>query len=273
MRITRRKRATVASAALALAGMVMLAGQATAASAAPQGQYFGQYTCSSGILEPGSYSSVVVIGNCSLTDFGTVQISGVLRVAHDATFNAQTNGTLIVDGNFSSGTNSITDIGCNTVSVGPPCTTDSSDVIMGDVYSDHSLEMNFHNVTVEGSYEVNSPSDDYPNNTDCSMTDPSGEPDFMTFEDGSVAGNFTYSDVYTCWMGLLRAHIGGSVFILNNRTNTTVPGIAYNSPELATNVINGKLVCTGNDPKPTFGDSHGKPNIARKGKFGQCKHL
>jgi hypothetical protein len=271
MRITTRKRAAVASAALALAGMVMLAGQATAASAAPQGKYFGQYTCSSGILEPGSYSSVVIIGNCSLTDLGTVQISGVLRVAHDATFNAQTNGTLIVDGNFSSGTNSITDIGCNTALVGSPCTTDTDDVIMGDVYSDHSLEMDFQNVTVGGSYEVYAADDSYPDNTGCTMTDPSGEPDFMTFEAGSVAGNFTYDGIYTCSMSLLRAHIGGSVYVLSNRTNATLPGFANRSPELAVNVISGKLVCTGNKPKPTLG--HGKPNIARKGKFGQCKHL
>jgi hypothetical protein len=273
MRITRRRRAAISSAALALAGMAMLTSAATGASAAPAGQHYGQYDCSSGILQPGVYSAVVVTGYCTLTEFGTVEISSVLRVAHDATLNAQTDGTLIVDGNFSSGTNSITMIGCNTKSVGPPCTTNSQDVIMGDVYSDHSLEMDFHNVSVGGSYTVYAADQDYPNNTLCTMTDPTGTPDFMTFEDGSVAGSFTYNGVETCWMGLFRTHVGGSVYVLNNRTDTLVPGIAFDSPEIATNVINGKLECKGNSPKPTFGDSHGKPNVAKKGKFDQCKNL
>jgi hypothetical protein len=74
-------------------------------------------------------------------------------------------------------------------------------------------------------------------------------------------------------MGLFRTHIGGNAYILDNRTDTLVPGIAFDSPEIATNVINGKLICEGNYPKPTFGDSHGKPNVARGGKLDQCAHL
>jgi hypothetical protein len=272
MRITRKRGAAVSSAALALAGMAVLAIPASAASAAPD-RYYGQFVCASGILEPGSYSSIVVTGLCTLTEFGTVNDSGVFRVAHDAKFNGQTDGQLVVDGDFSTGTNSITDLGCNTVSVGPPCTTDSDDVVMGNVYSDHPLEMDFHNVNVGGYYKVYSPQDDYPNNVLCSMTDLNGTPDFMTFEDGSVGGSFTYQDVDTCWMGLFRTHIGGNAYILDNRTDTLVPGIAFDSPEIATNVINGKLICEGNYPKPTFGDSHGKPNVARGGKLDQCAHL
>lgn len=253
----------------------MTASPATAASAAPQGHYYGQYTCSSGMLEPGVYTSVLVTGLCNLADFGTVVINGDLRVAHGQKFNAVTDGTLIVYGSFYSGTNSITDIGCNTVSVGPPCTTDSDDVIMGDVSSDHPLEMSFHNVSVGGDYEVYAADQDYPDNTGCTHTDLTETPDYMTFEDGSVAGNFTYDGVYTCWMGLFRTHVGGSVYVLNNRTNATVPGIAFTSPAIATNWIDGKLICKGNFPPPTLGSTHGhgKPNIAKQGKFDQCKHL
>jgi hypothetical protein len=39
-------------------------------------------------------------------------------------------------------------------------------------------------------------------------------------------------------------------------------------------VITGALYCTGSSyPKPSFGDSRGKPKIALHGKFGQCKKL
>jgi hypothetical protein len=270
MRITRRRRVGISSAALALAGLAML-GPAMSASAAPQHNY-GQYTCSSGILRPGVYSSVLVTGFCTLTNFGTVTVNGNLRVAQSATFNAVTDGTLVVYGDFWSGTNSIADIGCNKVSVGPPCTTNSNDVIGGNVYSDHALELSWHNVHVGSWVHVYSNAG-YPDNTNCQQTDPTGTPDYFTFEDGSVNGNFVYQGLRTCWLGMFRDVIHGDVFIYNNRTNTTVPGIAFDSPELATNVITGALYCTGNYPKPTFGDSHGKPNIALHGKFGQCKNL
>jgi hypothetical protein len=270
MRITQRRRVGISSAALALAGLAMLS-PAVSASAAPMMNY-GQYTCSSGILEPGTYISVRVTGYCTLTDFGTVVINGDLRVAHNATFNAVTDGTLVVYGSFYSGTESISDIGCNTVSVGPPCTTDSDDVIEGHVYSDHALEMSWHNVSVGSWYKVWA-NNGVADNVNCQKTDPTGTPDYFTFEDGSVNGDFTYQGLDTCWLGLFRTHIHGNLFVYDNHTNTTVPGIAFDSPEIATNFITGAMYCTGNYPNPTFGDSHGKPNVAQHGLFGQCKHL
>ena len=38
-------------------------------------------------------------------------------------------------------------------------------------------------------------------------------------------------------------------------------------------MITGALYCTGSYPKPSFGDSRGKPKIALHGKFGQRKKL
>jgi hypothetical protein len=256
-----------------MAGLAMIASPALAVTSAPNDLVpYGQLDCRAGPIEPGTYISILVIGNCSLTNFGTVVVNGDFRVAHDAKFNGVSDGTLIVDGSFFSGTDSITDIGCNTVSVGPPCTTDSDDVIMGNAYSDNAYEVSFHDVTV-GGWFLAIGQNDYSNNVDCSQLDQTGTPDYFTFEDGSVGGNFTYQGNHTCWMGLFRTHVGGSVNIYDNLTNTTVPGIAFDSPEIATNVIHGKLNCNGNYPPPTFGDSHGKPNIAKGGKFGQCKKL
>jgi hypothetical protein len=273
MKITSRRRVRLSAAALATAGLAMIASPALAATAAPQHLApYGQLTCGAGPIEPGTYTSILVTGNCWLTDFGTVVVNGDLRVAHDAKFNAVTAGTLVVDGSFFSGTNSITDIGCNVKSVGPPCTSNSSDVVMGNVYSDNALEMSWHSVTVGGWYDIVG-RNQYTDNTDCSQTDPTGTPDYFTFEDGSVGGNFSYDGNRTCWMGLFRTHVGGNVYILHNHTNTTVPGIKFDSPEIATNTIAGSLNCSGNTPPPTFGDSKGKPNKAAKGKFGQCKNL
>jgi len=273
MRITRRRRARLSSLALAAAALALVAGPATASVAAPKDLVpYGQLDCRSGPIEPGVYISILVIGNCWLTDFGTVQINGDFRVAHDAKFNGATNGTMIVDGNFYGGTNSIITLGCNVKSVGPPCMTNTPDVIDGFAYVDNALEVSMHSVTVHGDYLMIGEKD-YSNNVDCSQLDLTGTPDYFTFEDGSVGGKFTYLGNHTCWMGLFRSHIKGTVSVSANLTNTTIPGIAFDSPEIASNVIGGKLSCFNNFPPPTFGDSHGKPNIAKMGKTGQCKKL
>jgi hypothetical protein len=262
MRITSRRRAAASSAALALAGMAMLTIPASAASAAPS-QYFGQYVCSSGVLEPGAYSSIVVTGLCNLTAFGTVVDLGVFRVAHEGTFLGMTGGQLVVDGKFSTGTNSVTQLG------GPG----SDDVLMGDVYSDHSLEMDFQDVRVLGDYTVYSADQDYPDNTSCSMTDPNGYPDIMSFGNGSVRGNFVYDGVLTCRMNLSRSRIGGNASVLANKTNVHTPGLGSKSLVVEGNYIGGKLVCNNNVPSPSLGVTGGKPNHAAMGKFGQCAHL
>jgi hypothetical protein len=132
--------------------------------------------------------------------------------------------------------------------------------------------VSFHSVTVGGDYLMIGKKD-YSNNVDCSNLDLTGTPDFFTFEDGWVGGRLVYQGNHTCWMGLFRDHIKGNVSVSANLTSTTIPGIAFDSPEIASNVIDGKLSCYNNFPPPTFGDSHGKPNIVKKGKFGQCRKL
>ena len=273
MRITRRRRSRLSALAVAAAGLTVMASPAVAATSGPHDLVpYGQLDCRSGPIEPGVYISILVIGSCWLTDFGTVEINGDFRVAHDAKFNGATNGTFIDDGNFYAGTNAIVTLGCNVKSVGPPCTTNTPDVIKGLAYVDNALEMSAHSVTVDGNY-VMVGEKDYSNNVDCSQLDLTGTPDYFTFEDGSVGGNFTYLGNHTCWMGLFRSHIKGTVSVSANLTNTTIPGIAFDSPEIASNVIGGKLSCFNNFPAPTFGDSHGKPNIAKGGKTGQCRKL
>jgi hypothetical protein len=247
---------------MALAGMVMLASPATAATAAPQLSNYGQLTCSSGIIEPGVYISILVIGNCSLTDFGTVIINGDLRVAHDASFNAVSGATLIVDGSFYSGTYSTTQIGCNVKLPNSGCTNNSSDVIWGDVYSDNPLTMSFNNVQVGGWYEVLS-KDAYPDNTNCQLQDAYGNAGNMAFANGSVGGDFTFLDLHTCWLSLSNNKIGGNVLIRGNKLS--------NNATVGSNWISGKLTCLYNIPGVSLGKN--LKNTAKKGKFAQCKKL
>jgi len=77
-----------------------------------------------------------------------------------------------------------------------------------------------------------------------------------------------YQGLRTPWLGMLRVHLQQP-----DHGPRRCRGIAFDSPELAPNVITGALYCTGSYPKPSFGDSRGKPNIALHGKFGQRKKL
>jgi hypothetical protein len=263
MRITRRRRAGISTVVTALAGLALLASPATAASAAPQLSNYGQLTCSSGFIEPGVYISILVIGNCSLTDFGTVIVNGDLRVADDASFNAVTGGTLIVDGSFYSGSYSDTDIGCNVKLKNSGCTSNSNDVIWGNVYSDNALEMSFNNVQVGGWYEAVTAGDAYPNNTTCQLQDSNGNAGFMAFANGSVGGSFTWLHMHTCWMSLSNNKIGGNVHITGNRTGS--------KPTIGSNWIGGGLWCVRNQPGPVLGNN--LKNQAKHGKYGQCAKL
>lgn len=268
MNFSRLRRSGVTLAALALTGSGLILAQSAAASALSF-HHFGRTICNYGTVRPGVYASLTVHGFCTLTDQGTVIVQTNLTVGPTATFWGVTNGTLLVRGNASVGYGGTLDIGCNTLSVGPPCTVDTPDVIDGSVTGDRAKEVVFHSTGVKGSFSMVGSSTD----TSCTATDPFGGPAYYDFEDGTVLGNLTFTDVSTCWLGVFRTFVGGNMVLTGNMTNTTVPGIAYDSPELATNVIVGALDCTGNVPNPTFGDSHGKPNHAGGGKHGQCRKL
>ncbi len=269
MRTTKMRRAGISSVAVALAGLAMLVIPSTIASAAPSVHNQHETTCSSGYVFPGIYTSLLVIGSCQLTDIGTVVVLGDLQVGVDATFNGITNGRLVVYGDVQVDEGGTMDLGCNVRSFGLPCVINTHDVVYQGVYAHNPLEMVWHSTTVHGNYEIRGSID----NTNCQQTDSFGQPDYFTFEDGSVTGNLHYIGLHTCWLGLFRTRVRHNVVVDDNRTNTTIPGIAGDSPELASNLIVGGLYCSGNIPPPTFGDSHGRPNVALRGKFGQCEHL
>jgi hypothetical protein len=221
MRITRRRRARLSSLALAAAGLTIMASPAVAATSGPHDLVpYGQLDCRSGPIEPGVYISILVIGNCWLTDFGTVEINGDFRVAHDAKFNGATNGTFIDDGNFYAGTNAVVTLGA--ISSRSDRRARRIRRMSSRALSTQTTRsrMSWHNVTVDSNYLMIGEKD-YSNNVDCSQLDLTGTPDFFTFEDGSVGGNVTYQGNHTCWMGLFRNHIKGTVSVSANLTNTT----------------------------------------------------
>jgi hypothetical protein len=241
---------------MAIAGLAMFASPALAATSAPKDLVpYGQLDCRSGPIEPGTYISILVIGRCWLTDFGVVFVNGDFRVAHDATFTSQNGGTMIVGGNFWSGTNSFTDMG----------QPGSDDVVMGNVYSDNPYEMLWQDMTVGGWYYIVG-QNGYSDNTGCSQPGPSGAPATVTFEGGSVASYFTYQGNMSCNMALLHSRVGGNVDYYGNTVGSS-PG----SLVVGGNKIGGSLNCGSNSQAPVLGGA-GR-NFVRGRANGQCKKL
>jgi hypothetical protein len=256
MRITTWRRACLSSVAMAMAGLAIIVSPATAASAAPNDLVpYGQMDCRSGPIEPGTYTSILVIGRCWLTNFGTVFVNGDFRVAHDATFTSQNGGTLIIGGNFWSGTDSFTDMG----------QAGSDDVVMGNVYSDNPYEMLWQDTTVGGWYYVVG-QNGYSDNTNCSQEGPSGNPATVSFEGGSVASYFTYSGNMSCNMALLHSKVAGNVDYYGNTVNSRPGSLAVGG-----NWIGGSLNCGSNSQTPVLGGA--KKNVVKGKANGQCKKL
>jgi len=89
-------------------------------------------------------------------------------------------------------------------------------------------------------------------------------PVFSDYEDNSIGGNLTVQDVATCWMGIIRNTIGGTVEDLSN--SFTDP----DANEVHTNQIGGGISCEGNSPQVQFGDGHAVQNRVHGGAVGEC---
>lgn len=73
--------------------------------------------------------------------------------------------------------------------------------------------------------------------------------------------------VHSCWFGLIRSQIGGSVRIAHNRMGDP------DAMEIVTNTIAGNLACFDNVPHAQVGDSGGAPNVVGGQKRGECRSL
>ena len=94
-----------------------------------------------------------------------------------------------------------------------------------------------------------------------------GSPAYATFEDTSVGGNVRIAEMQTCWLGFFRTTVNGNV---RYHENTTVDP---DGNEVDTNVVQGNLACTDNNPAAQVGDSGGFPNVAFGKATGECASL
>jgi hypothetical protein len=91
-----------------------------------------------------------------------------------------------------------------------------------------------------------------------------GFPPYSGIFDGKVGGNVVVTDLDTCWWGMFRTNVGGSVI------NTHITNDDPDGNEVNTNVIHGSLVCLNDTPAIQFGDGNGQPDKVGGAAIGQC---
>lgn len=237
------------------AAVVLALGVAgSAAVAAPS----GAYTCTGGTIPAGSYSGLIVTGQCAFGP-GSVTIAGNVRVEPGAILNDHAGSPATsahITGNVQVGTGAV--LGLGTYAPGP---THDVAVVDGNIVAHSPASLYVSRATVHGNLVSNGGGDPVRN---------------FPIKDDMIDGNLIVQGWSGLWLGVIRDTVGGNVIVANTAgTQTGEPpfeGIP-DSTEVATNVIAGNLICHGNAPSAQIGDSGGSPNVVGGNKLGECAGL
>jgi len=239
---------------LALAvGVVALLWPAAAGAAT----HHGNVTCHGGTLHAGTYRSLRITGFCTLPGSGTVTVRHGVVVTRTGLFNAATPATLVVWGDVTVQHRGIAAIGCSP-DVG--CKELGADVIHGSVRAFRAWATIIHATTVGGDVTIRGGG----RTMDCTKLAPFGAPFYSVVEDATVGGNLVIRRLHSCWLGVIRNHVGGSVRLIGNRFGDP------DAMEIVTNHVAGNLACFNNNPAAQVGDSQGDQNIVLGQKRGEC---
>jgi hypothetical protein len=233
------------------------AGSSAVASAAT---HHGSVTCRGGTIQNGTYRSLRITGFCSLKASGHVTVRGNVVVTGTGLFNAATPVTLVVKGDVTVRHRGVAAIGCSP-DVG--CAALGADVIRGSLHASRAWATIVHGTSIGGDAVIRGGG----RTEDCSVTAPFGAPYYSVVEDSSVGGNLVVRGLHTCWFGVIRDTVGGSVRLVGIRLGDP------DADEVVTNTIGGNLACFDNNPAPQVGDSQGQPNVVGGQKRGQCAGL
>jgi hypothetical protein len=260
-------------------------------SAARGGWFDDVYNCRGGDVPPGTYTWVVITGQC-YAPVGTVTVRHDLTVAPGALLDAVTPGdpaagpvvpaTVFIGGNVFVGPGAVLLFGCspNISCSSPPGIT--NDRIGGNITGWGALGIVVHSTSIGGSVSVVGGG----GGVNCNTTPPTppsvatapvpwsedasldNTPVYTDFEDNSIGGNLNISGLQSCWLGSLREQVGGSVSISNNTLADP------DAVEVGSNLISGNMNCFGNSAGGVstvqYGDSGASPNLVGGWASGQC---
>jgi hypothetical protein len=244
--------------------------------AGPQGVTGGSrlaaaYTCDGGSIETGTYSSLTVAGPCAL-DSGSVTVQHSVTILSGGALLAAFGGSnLTVGQDLNVQPNGVLVLGCEPeafICFNDPDQTAGTlmthHVIGGDLNANGALAVLVHNTAIHGNAIVSGGG----GGVNCdSQAILQGSPAYAAFEDNVIGRDAVITNWQSCWLGFIRNTVSGNV---NFQQNVSFDPDAN---EVVTNVISGKLNCSGNSPAPQVGDSEGNLNPVSRGATGQCVPL
>ncbi|HEY7257670.1 MAG TPA: hypothetical protein VH459_01310 [Gaiellales bacterium] len=229
-------------------------------AAAGAATHHGNVTCHSGTIHAGTYRSLRITGFCTLPDSGTITVRHGVVVTRTGLFNAATPAKLVVWGNVTVRHRGIAAIGCSP-DVG--CAELGADVVHGSIHAFRAWATIIHATTVGGGVTIRGGG----RTMDCTKVAPYGGPFYSVVEDSTVGGNLVMRRLHSCWTGVIRNQVGGSVQLIGNRFGDP------DALEVVTNHISGNLACFNNNPAAQVGDSMGDQNVVLGQKRGECAAL
>jgi hypothetical protein len=244
-----------------------------------------------------TYRSLEITGWCALANDARITVLGKLTLDAGATLNPVFfNLTLTppgpdfsnfnmarvrVKGDVVVGNGATLYLGCSPAMAGDPnlspngCSTDPGDYrspavhIDGSVVGDAPLTMALDGIHVEGSViSVGGGPGANPSFTEAT-------PGYnFAVKDNTIDGNLTITGWKGGWVGAIRNTVDGDVSFTGN-AGVAQGGnpLAPDSTEIATNQIEGNLICSGNNPAAQLGDSGGQLNKVDGYALGECATL
>lgn len=255
----RRKFPVLMSAACLVLGLVAATPWSAAAEAAA--------SCSGGPIAPGTYDSLVIRGFCFpagdviVTHDVTVVGGGILAAIFGGS-------TLTIEGNLEVRSGGAAAVGCEPKAF--PCFTSpgsiTNDSIGGNLIANNALLVLMHHDRIGGNVEEHSGGGGLTCAPLSGFGPGGGPPPYSTYEDDTIGGNASVTDMRTCWLGFFRNTVG-NVEWHNNQT------LDPDGNEIASNFIRGNLDCSANTPPPQLGDAifvGNGPNTVGGRSTGQC---
>jgi hypothetical protein len=142
-------------------------------------------------------------------------------------------------------------------------TLQSRSTIGGSLLASRPLGVLVHNSTISGVVVENGGG----GGTSCK---PAGifqlfkSPPYSDYEDNILGDSVSVTQVHSCWAGLLRNTVFGTLTFSSNRMGDP------DANEVLHNYVNRSLTCQGNVPAVQYGDSGSSPNAVHGSASGQC---
>jgi hypothetical protein len=218
----------------------------------------GPHTCSGTSKKPGvlagTYpSGVVVSGTCEV-NAGQAHVEGTLTLKPNSVLiaafglNHRTKhggSSLTVTGTVDVGRGATMVLGCNPKSF--PCIDDnqhkpkltSRGAISGNLKESSPLGVLVHSSRIGGSIAENGGG----GGLSCKPAGPFTlfkSPVYSDYEDNTVIGSISVSNLKTCWLGFARDHVVGHLTVTGNKV------VDPDAIEILSNTVHKNLVCSGN---------------------------